>query len=474
MKSENMIVTATSLILLAAGAVAQTVVQGPLYNGSTGARYYVLEGGTYAQMRTAARAMGGDLATVENAAENAWIQGNLTAGGTRKLYLGLNDEAVEGTFAWSDGGSSAFRNWAPAEPGNSTTDDYAALFGNDGGRWYVRAGNMITHGLVKVTGDIRVPGEVATVNEAVGVALASGSPWIRLAEGTYTMTEMIDVPVGVTLRIRGESRGSSLLRMQRGANGFMVRGQLELQSLQYRGDGQGFPFTTPTAGVKRITIRNCDLSGGNWVTTMFDTNGETHLLVESSWISGTTRGVVLTHTNSTATFRSTLLYNNDRLIDVGPGDATFEHCTFLYCGSISVPIFDRDVDGTITVSRSIFDKRMSGASLATRPVSFSETCFGPDSGVASVSGTNFLADPMLDPGTHAPRRGSVCQDWVELEDFAGSMRDGSGGTRFRGAKIDLGANEGSEENPCSSDFNDDGFVDFFDYDAFVEAFENGC
>jgi hypothetical protein len=26
----------------------------------------------------------------------------------------------------------------------------------------------------------------------------------------------------------------------------------------------------------------------------------------------------------------------------------------------------------------------------------------------------------------------------------------------------------------SADFNGDGFVDFFDYDAFVEAFEAGC
>jgi hypothetical protein len=29
-------------------------------------------------------------------------------------------------------------------------------------------------------------------------------------------------------------------------------------------------------------------------------------------------------------------------------------------------------------------------------------------------------------------------------------------------------------NPCPVDFNADGFLDFFDYDAFVEAFEYGC
>ena len=27
---------------------------------------------------------------------------------------------------------------------------------------------------------------------------------------------------------------------------------------------------------------------------------------------------------------------------------------------------------------------------------------------------------------------------------------------------------------CRADFNHDGFVDFFDYDAYVELFERGC
>ena len=29
-------------------------------------------------------------------------------------------------------------------------------------------------------------------------------------------------------------------------------------------------------------------------------------------------------------------------------------------------------------------------------------------------------------------------------------------------------------NPCPADFNQDGFLDFFDYDGYVDAFETGA
>jgi hypothetical protein len=41
--------------------------------------------------------------------------------------------------------------------------------------------------------------------------------------------------------------------------------------------------------------------------------------------------------------------------------------------------------------------------------------------------------------------------------------------------VDVGAFEHNPTVPiCAIDFNGDGFVDFFDYDAFVQGFEEGC
>jgi hypothetical protein len=58
--------------------------------------------------------------------------------------------------------------------------------------------------------------------------------------------------------------------------------------------------------------------------------------------------------------------------------------------------------------------------------------------------------------------------------YEGALVDFVGGTRLRGAGVDIGAYETDSSAACSVDFNLDGFVDFFDYDEFVAAFELGC
>lgn len=54
--------------------------------------------------------------------------------------------------------------------------------------------------------------------------------------------------------------------------------------------------------------------------------------------------------------------------------------------------------------------------------------------------------------------------------FIGTVRPGSNDRRIFFAKVTIPG----EAEECLADFNGDGFIDFFDYIEFVEAFESGC
>jgi hypothetical protein len=102
-------------IRLTSGTIA-----GPITNPANNNRYYLLGPGSWTQGQQRAQALGGNLVTIDDAAENAWVVANvLNVGGTiRRGWIGLNDQAVEGTFVWASGSPSAYRNWAANEPNN--------------------------------------------------------------------------------------------------------------------------------------------------------------------------------------------------------------------------------------------------------------------------------------------------------------------------------------------------------------------
>ncbi|MDP3997793.1 MAG: lectin-like protein [Candidatus Andersenbacteria bacterium] len=73
-----------------------------------------------------ARNLGGHLATINDAAENAWITRAFP--GEPYLWIGLNDVEQEGRFAWSSGQSVTYTNWAPGEPNNyGGNEDYVRM-----------------------------------------------------------------------------------------------------------------------------------------------------------------------------------------------------------------------------------------------------------------------------------------------------------------------------------------------------------
>ena len=80
--------------------------------------------------------VGYHLVTIDDAAENTWLDGRIDSYSTARWWTGYNDVTVEGYWDW-DGPYSSYTNWEPNEPSNSGGyEDCAALnqFG-PGGTW---------------------------------------------------------------------------------------------------------------------------------------------------------------------------------------------------------------------------------------------------------------------------------------------------------------------------------------------------
>lgn len=84
------------------------------YNG----KEYVLTNGvkSWEQAQAEAISLGGNLVTINNAAEETWLK--QTFGQTEGFWIGLNDRRIEGQFEWVNGEPITYTNWASGEPNN--------------------------------------------------------------------------------------------------------------------------------------------------------------------------------------------------------------------------------------------------------------------------------------------------------------------------------------------------------------------
>ncbi len=84
------------------------------YNGHT---YLLTEIGTWNEAQADAHILGGNLVTLNNSEEEAWLQ--QTFGTSESFWLGINDQRVEGQFEWVSGEAITYMNWAPGEPNDT-------------------------------------------------------------------------------------------------------------------------------------------------------------------------------------------------------------------------------------------------------------------------------------------------------------------------------------------------------------------
>lgn len=78
---------------------------------------------SWASALTACRRAGYDLATIDDATENAWVLAELGRHGMGDSWIGYHDQFSEGSWVWVDGSVSSYTNWASGEPNNANTNE---------------------------------------------------------------------------------------------------------------------------------------------------------------------------------------------------------------------------------------------------------------------------------------------------------------------------------------------------------------
>ncbi len=90
----------------------------------------------WTEAQAAATGLGGNLVSINNAAEETWLRS--TIGASERFWIGLTDQGTEGTWAWISGDAVTYTNWNGGEPnsgGGSYQEDYAVINWVGTGQW---------------------------------------------------------------------------------------------------------------------------------------------------------------------------------------------------------------------------------------------------------------------------------------------------------------------------------------------------
>jgi Ca2+-binding RTX toxin-like protein len=153
-------------------------------------KYYTLStAGTWAQAQAQAVSLGGNLVTVNDAAENQFLVN--TFGGTERLWIGFTDEVTEGVFKWANGEAVTYTNWAPGEPNNAGNEDYAEFNAGGAGKWNDLPGSGISR-----RGIIEIGSSADTLVGGLGSDTLTGG----LGNDVFRYTSVTESAAGVTNR----------------------------------------------------------------------------------------------------------------------------------------------------------------------------------------------------------------------------------------------------------------------------------
>ncbi|MFK8184701.1 MAG: lectin-like protein [Phormidesmis sp.] len=151
-------------------------------------KYYLLtqETTSWEAAQAQAKQVGGNLVTINDAAEDVWLQ--RTFGAAEMFWMGLSDRAQEGVFTWASGETTDYLNWAYGEPNDyGGTQDYGAI--NFGGhlQWDDEHASRQLRGIIEIdiselTPDplTSAPGDKPPKSNNPLTASYQGSQYIRI------------------------------------------------------------------------------------------------------------------------------------------------------------------------------------------------------------------------------------------------------------------------------------------------------
>jgi glucose/arabinose dehydrogenase len=245
----------------------------PTYNGNE----YILTSAslTWEQAQAEARSRGGNLVTINNAAEETWLK--QTFGTTTKFWIGINDRVTEGQFVWASGEAVTYTNWAPGEPNNwQGNQDFGVMNFGSSRRWDDDSPTALFRGIIEISG---------TQTNAGAISLTNNS---------FTVNENNNT-INVTVQRTGGSEGTVTVGY-RTANGTAIAGSDYTAATGTLTFGQGETSKT-------VTISILD-------DTAFEANETFNFTLEN-----VTGGATLSTPNTAAIAivdNDPLIYNGDR------------------------------------------------------------------------------------------------------------------------------------------------------------------
>ena len=102
---------------------------------------------TWKEAQAIAQSYGGNLVTINDAAEEAWLKSNF--GSSETFWLGINDVETEGEMKWVSGETVTYTNWKSGQPNNyGNNEDYGIMYTD--GQWYDTPGTNTYRGIIEI------------------------------------------------------------------------------------------------------------------------------------------------------------------------------------------------------------------------------------------------------------------------------------------------------------------------------------
>lgn len=158
-----------------------------------------------------AQTLGANLISVQSAEENECILSDLNRLGydnDEVIWIGFNDEAVEGQFEWYDQSPINYTNWAPGEPNQSGNEDCVQIYpgGSNPGTWNdLNCDSYNSMSIIEVnlcpitdvTPPITICQEEDTTIKVISTILGS-SPYSYVWDNNTTQTSQSVAPMDTT------------------------------------------------------------------------------------------------------------------------------------------------------------------------------------------------------------------------------------------------------------------------------------